>query len=611
MRSTPYDAGPMRTAAFVRRAPWKLVGGLGALFLAVTIAMTFPHIKDIRWVTPGDYGDPVFSQWLLRWELHAFAHRPRGVFNTNIYWPWGNTLVYSDTELAAAPFAAVLSPILGWPLTYNVLYLIGWVASLVSAYVLARWVRISRAGAVLAAFVFTFAAVRMGHYGHFPMLSAFLAPLSMWLLLRFLDERRWWQAAALGVCCAAIFLNAGYIATVLAPALVVIALGWLVATRFRPGERFVTGLALTGGVAAVLAWPLVLKYRAAGKFLKRTYVIQTAVMPHDFLQPADHSFLYSAIEKRLNPLFENRLFPGYLALLLGIVGLVALWQMRAGRRSDAGERDPSTDREPPTEDAVRRRGLILIVLAGVPAFLLSFGTFIRIHGRRITMPFSAVSGLPGFQSIRAFGRFTVIPVLGLGLLAATGYDWLVRGRSERAKVIVACVLGLVMLAEYKSRIIYSPDPAQPAYTAVNKALARLPAGPVVELPMADPDHYTWAFTEAPRMLLSAIDWHPRVNGYSGYDPPGYPDTVRTMNTLDDGPPASPGALALLDQFGVRYLVLRLAPLDGQTANVGLSYYDQAAADRVVAALPADRVAGVTRAGAAMLVTLRPGPPPPP
>jgi hypothetical protein len=521
------------------------------------------------------------------------------VFNANIYWPKGNTLVYSDTELAVVPLAAVVGAAFGWPLAYNLMYLAGWVASLACTYLLARWLRATRPAAVLASFVFTFAAVRVGHYGHFPMLSAFLVPLSLLILLRFLTERRWWQAVALGVCGAAVFLDTGYLAVVLAPALLVVALGWLIATRFHPGPRFWPGLAVTGVVFALLAWPLVLKYRAEPD-LKRAYVVQTAATFHDFLAPAEHSLLYSPIEKRLNPLFENRLFPGYLALLLGIVGIVALSRER---RSAGDGADKAADHE-----RARRRGRLLVVLGGVPALVLAFGKFQTFGNTKVTFPYSWVAGLPGFQSVRAFGRFTVIPVLSLAILVAVAFDWLVTRRARYAAVRlgVAALLGVVMLAEYKSRIITSPDVVAKPASTVNHALATLPKGPVVELPMGNPKVFTWAFVEAPRMLLSSIDWKPRVNGYSGYAPPSYQQTVDTLNTLDDGAPASPDALALLDTLGVRYVVVRTVPPDGDAKALGVSYEDPGTAAQVLSALPNDRIAGAAWEPGGLVIRLRPG-----
>src|SRR5207253_11140741 len=117
----------------------------------------------------------------------------------------------------------------------------------------------------------------------------------------------------------------------------------------------------------------------------------------------------------------------------------------------------------------------------------------------------------------------------------------------------------------------------------------------------------WAYVEAPRLALTPIDWMPRVNGYSGYSPPDYEVAIDRFNGLARGGPAPPETLKLLDDLGVRYIVIRTAPVDPDLTGPGIAFEDEAAAARTVAALPPDRVEGVTREGAALLVRLRPPP----
>jgi hypothetical protein len=565
---------------------------LGALFLVVAIVMVFPSIDQWRAAIPGDYGDAFFSQWLLQWNVRGLFSGAESVFHPNMFWPARNTLVYSDTELAAAPLAALLDPIVGWPVAYNVIYLGTWVFSQVATYLLARWVGASRAAAVLAAFIFSFAAVRLGHFGHFPMLFGCLAPIVVYLLLRFLVERRWWQAVAFGLSGAAIFLNAGYIALVLAFLLAVVVAGWLVATRFKPEPRTYAGLGLAALVVLVLLFPALRVYREEAEFLTRPYVHAYAVTPKNFLSPAVGTWLYGPLERRFNSEFENKLFPGFLAVGLGIIGGAALW---------------STRRKPPSEDEpqlLRRRGLLLVLLGTLPALVLAFGKYQFVAGRKVPLPYTLFGLLPGLRSIRAFGRFTVIPVLGLALVAAVGFDRLVRNRRTAVRIALAIAFGVVLLAEYKARIGMAPRVDKAELTAVNRALARLPDGPVVELPMGDTRGPYWAYVEAPRLQLTTIDWKPRVNGYSGYSPPGYERSIDLFNGLAKGGPASPEALARLDELGVRYVVIRTKPVDPNMTGPGIAFEDEAAADRIVASLPAERVERVSREGAAVLVQLR-------
>ena len=581
--------------------------GLTVLFVVISFVMAFPQPSLFGRATPGDFGDHFLLQWMLKWDVHGLVDGTDSIFHPNIFWPHRRVLLYSDTELAIAPVAGAVNALFGWVVGYNLLYLSGWVISMASTYVLARYLRASRPAAVLSALVFSFAAVRLGHYGHFQLQFAYLVPLTLWFLLRFLQEQKWWQAVAIAIACAAAFLNAGYIAIILYPTLVIVAGGWLLLERFRMGWKVWAGFALIGVLGAVLCYPVVRQYAALGTFLRRPYDATVVVIPRNFLSPPEHSALHGWLEDRVPSGFENRLFAGFLPMALGAAGGVALWKGRLRRK---GEPAPAPAPAPGgTDDEVRlrRRGLFLILIASTVPLVLAFGSYQTIFGRSVPMPFKLVAELPGFAAIRAWGRFTVVPLLSLGLVAAAGFDWLLKNRSARLKLAAAVICGVVIMAEYRAKIFMSPRIDLPEYTAVTHALAELPFGPVVELPMADNNQYTWAYIEAPRMLLSTIDWHPRVNGYSGYSPPDYDNSVRLFNTLDDGPPASEETMARLDQFGIRYLIIRTAPLDRDQSMKDRSFVDDETANRMIAALPPDRVESATEVGEAWLVRIRPGP----
>jgi hypothetical protein len=143
---------------------------------------------------------------------------------------------------------------------------------------------------------------------------------------------------------------------------------------------------------------------------------------------------------------------------------------------------------------------------------------------------------------------------------------------------------------------------------VNHVLARLPRGPVAELPVGSPAAaYAWPFVESPRQVLSTIDWDPRVNGYSGFTPKHYNFLAKTLNTFP-----SPISLRALRQRRVRYVVLRLAlpgplPRDQQAlaGRDGIGFYSATHAQAILHAIPPGSATRVQRTGDAYLITLKP------
>ena len=149
-------------------------------------------------------------------------------------------------------------------------------------------------------------------------------------------------------------------------------------------------------------------------------------------------------------------------------------------------------------------------------------------------------------------------------------------------------------------------PSEARYGAVNRVLSRRPDGVVLELPIRSAsDGVAWAFIEAPRQSLAPFDGDDRVNGYSGFEPPGFGERVATLNTFP-----SSEALAEADRLGVRYVVLRtelVGNLDTslRAALQPLGRYTGAEARGVIAGIPPERVQDVTQVKGAYIVELAP------
>ncbi len=574
-----------------------MVLGLGTLFVALAVAMTFPSLDQLRSATPSNEGDPFFLQWVLRWDAHALVTSPRHVLDASIFFPWKHTLLYSDTLLPVAPIAGLLALPLGNVLAFDLLYVASWVASLSAAYALARLVGLGRSGAVVAAIVATFAAPRLAHYGHFQIDLSFLIPLALWLLLRFLDRRHLWHAALLGTAVASAGMCFVYGGLMLAVAVPVIVVGWIIATHGKPGPRFFMGMLLAAAIVAVLTYPLT----SGSEHLVRDPAFQQQFQsqadlfkarPGDLLAPAAGSRLYGALDRRAARQgrgIENRLFPGFLAVALGAVGLYeTLRRLRTGRAT-------STE-----------RSFVLVIIACATGFVLAFGK--SQHG--FPMPYALLAHLPGFGTARGLARFMILAILGLGLLAGRGFDALMQRRPQIFTLAAAVVIGALMLAEYQIPIETSPAVTSQSATAAYRALHHLPAGPVVELPMGDPNRVGGAYVEPTRLLLSTIDWHPRVNGYSGLDPPDYAETISLMNALATGNTAPTASLARLRALGVRYLVVHTKPLGRAEppANLrapNLDYYPPQTVARLESRLPRSLVTFTRREGDAILIQLDP------
>ena len=83
------DSPHSASSAFQRLDPYLVT----LIFLALTIALTWPLAKGLTRDIPGDLGDPLFNAWVLAWDATHFG---RGWLQANIFYPHPLTLAYSE-----------------------------------------------------------------------------------------------------------------------------------------------------------------------------------------------------------------------------------------------------------------------------------------------------------------------------------------------------------------------------------------------------------------------------------------------------------------------------------------------------------------------------------
>lgn len=588
------------------------------LFAVLVVAMTFPQVSRLTTHVPGDYGDALLNIWILRWVAHAAPEGFAAIWDTNAFHPAENTLAWSDPLLALVPLYWAIERVTGSiALAFNLVFLISWTLSLWFTYRLALFFTGRHGPSVVAALTFTFAAPRLSHIGHWQLsTTGWMVPLILLLVARYCRLSRMRDALALGLALAALAVTSSYYGVLMVLTAALVLVGYGIVHRPRPLGRYVAGLAAGGTVALLVVAPVVWQYQKvlADPYFSRDAEPTLSAHLGDFLAPDQGAYLLPNIppfeDRAFNRGVENRLFPGVVALSLGAVGIVALM---GARRWARGDRTRSRSRPRLLE---RRDTTLLLVMvgAGLVMLVLAFGRYKEVFGREVAMPYRALEQVvPGLEAVRATARFVIVPQCVLAVLAALGLVWLLKRFRPRTGVIASMVLGLAVLAESAVAPGTIRLPTDPRFVAVNQALAERPPGVVLELPMANPsDGYLQAYIEAPRSLLSTLDWNERVNGLSGYSPEGFEGVANDLESFPD-----PAAFERIDRLGVRYVVLRTAVVGATGEEVlkedkalledGKAAYLPSTAEEMLAAAPDERIAGVERHGDAYLIEIRPPP----
>jgi hypothetical protein len=538
---------------------------IAALFVALPLVMVVPDATQLTTHVVGDGGDSLFIVWTLRWVDSALGGGWSALWNAPIYASTPNTLAYSDALLPVAVVFGVLWRASGSvALAVNVVALAAWTGTLWCTYRLAVRVGASTAGAVVAAVAFTFSTYHVAQHRHLQLVIGGLVVGVLLLALRFLDRPSMARSIGLSAAIAALAACSSYSGVI-----ATVAVGVVVAPRLaRPDVR--RGAAIATVVLVALLAPLAVRYRVvtADPVMRRVPDHQFDVAPSDLIRGRDDETTT-----------ERWLYPGTVACGLAVVGLASARRWRAD--------------------------LVVLTVAGGVLLVLAFGDVAVIGDRVVRLPFSYLRGaMPGFDGVRVPARFAIVPLLVVALMAGVGATRLLR---RWHPVVTAVVTGMLVAGVLLESFTAVESTVADPVSAVNGTVAARPPGIVVELPMRSSiDGAAWPFVEISRQLAAVDDRsHPRINGHSGYEPPGWPVLATTVNTFP-----SPEALAMLRQHDVRYVVLRtslvIPPAGGRAQwysrpGVGTVTDDQAR--RMIALVPRERLVRADKVGDAYLVEL--------
>ncbi len=549
------------------RPQWKLRLILAAAITGTVLVMIRPTIHSMRSTLPTNLGDTSLNTWILAWQSHALTTHPSQWFGGNVYFPYGNSLGYSELML---PLLAVFGPVFlatgNAVLAYNVTQIALLCLCLWATFRLARYLGCSPISAYCAALAFSFNAYYFAHSVHLQLLTMGFFPLGVLCLFRMLDLRRKRDGVALGLVTAALVTGCLYYGVMWL--LIVAVLVGVDAWRSVRHDRSVASIRphlLAAGVAAVLLVPIGLLYvhfQSSSGF-HRPLPSGEGLRPSDFLSPSVGSRVYGAAGRAAGATFAgtgHMFFMGATVFILAAIGLVQVARLSTHEDQVAGGK--------PAAVLAHRRSLLL---AGAMSFVLAIGPSVG----SIPAPFRFFyEFVPGFDSIRAVARLAVPGLLIVALLGGVGLDWL-RARLKFSPIALgvgACVLVALELSVSVPRVDATRNEAA---NALHVALKARPSEPVIELPIAGSNDGLFALmVEERRMLHSIGDWRQRVNGVSGGNPIDYNAKADIFGSFPDAK-----SVDQLRAWGVKFVMLHTSS-DGETLT-----YSVTQAQKIVAALP--------------------------
>jgi hypothetical protein len=521
------------------RLPQALTAGLVVLagYAALTLVMTWP-IVNVRHLASASYGgDTRLVIWILGWDDHAIL-TGHSLFDANMFYPAAASLQYSEHMLGLSLFTLPIYALTHNPvLAYNLVWLLAFVLNGAAMHALVVHYTGRHVAGLVAGVIFAFSFYTMQQApGHLQMLWMWLVPMSLLLFERWMAQPSIPRAALWGAAVLLQVLASWYVAVMvlLANALVV-AWRFAMAPRGRWTARLGT-IAAIAGVSAAIVYPFARHYAGLEVPWAQESASNSADWASYFVPPLNTivgRWWTSHISGTPRWIWgEQTLFLGWIASAIGAAGVVAMCQSRAWRRVG--------------------------VYAGIAAlgFALSFGP--HPTPRSAARLFDLFAKLPGFSGIRAPGRFGVLVLLGLSVIAGTAVAAAEQRRARATRIAVACLLPLMLLEWFVVDFPNGrPQPQEIPPIYLNAELARAHA--YVSLPTFHAtDHW---FKIPDYLLFSTATWAPIANGYGRSEPPNYVHEVGHLEAF----PGVNGARTLR-QLGIDHVVLRSAEYpDGAAA----------------------------------------------
>lgn len=509
------------------------------LFFLAALIFTYPFALGLGNAVT-DPVDPILNAWIMAWEHHILLRQPLELLNANIFHPYPQTLLYSETLLLPSILLMPIQLATGNPIfTHNLLVLLGLASTAGSGYLLGRWLFRSHGAGALLGMAFAFNSYTLSNLGQVQLLQ--LAPLPLALLY---TGKVIWQPRPRFALLLAFFLTAQFYTVIyygfFAFLLVGVSggVGWLL-YRF-PSLRLrlhALGMLLGAGIVALLlCLPLGLPYYDLSqrygyeRTLADAWPFSTSLEMWSTPPPQNllYGWMAAGDPPRLGFYPVDSLFPGFLLIGLALCGLL----LRLWRAPGMGKRYP------------------LALLLGIGLFfLLSLGPYLQIQTLQPDfdqiLPYAWIhQTIPGFEALRAPGRFAVVVFLGMAIAAAALAGRLRRRRSQLALILLLFVEALVIPATD----LYTP-PIDADRRAFHDWLATQDATVYLELPPSSPGLGSAAELWLEDQWLGLSHWQPTLAGYSGFWPPHHDELLLFVARFPDAE-----AVTFLQSLGVEWIL---------------------------------------------------------
>ncbi|MCL4397574.1 hypothetical protein M1403_00945 [Patescibacteria group bacterium] len=484
------------------------------LFSLLTIWVTWPLILHMN-INIIDRIDGLLITWILNWNVRSFS------YNTNIFYPYINTLAFSDLLFPEALIALPFVKIFGEPLlAYNINFLLGFALTGFSLYLLLDYLTKNKPVAFLIGVLFSFSIIHLNYMPHLQLFNFWPVVLATLFML----QKRYRLFILM-------FLAAALTTVMFFYFLLAIGVIWGIwgISGFKDKLRLAGFLLLAILITAPFLLPYYLVSRQFHYQRPITDAINFSFQVPDLLNIGTVSRLsqYIGIKDNLTPGYLGGVF--MLLTVAAMIGVRKMWKQKYTKT---------------------------FVILAASSFILALGPGLHVFRNTIHVgPIPAIPLpylvfyylVPGFAGIRTPSRWIILMAFAFAMVIGL---WV--GRLKEKTKWAVCVLGTIgILLEISWPLKYVQVPSVKNFPPEQSWLKdNFPGAPIVQFPI-----YGWwdqpgVETETLREYYSTIHWHPMYNGYSGFSPKEWEESVKWLQK--DFPSAE--TISFLKGKGIKLVV---------------------------------------------------------
>lgn len=531
------------------------------IFFLLVNYITYPLIFNLGSLSVG-LGDELVIAWIQNSVIHALFSNPFHIFDTNLYFPYHNTLAFSETFITTSILSIIPLKLAGEPIsTVNFTLISSLILLGFSIYLLCFYLTKDFLLSVLGGILVIFSPMVLDKMTHLQILAVEGVPLSILFFLIFLSSKKSKYFAISLVFFLLQTYNSFMPGYFILFSYFIIFIYSLLYKKTQTKKLINKKNIFIFIFALLLVIPIALPYYQVSKEFNYKRDIKEAV--HLALQPED--LLYPSTQTRLqnylrslpfNQVSQNNEFkPGYLGFVFTILAIISIWYfVTKFRKKDLFINSFST-----------------ISLLGL---LLSLGPVLHLGRQTVHLPFPIPLPyiifyyvIPGFQGLRNSSRWEMLFIICIAVvITLVLYKIFAKYSSKTRNLIYFLIIAAVIL-EFNFPIPFVKVPQKKDFPKVYRWLNSTPQNSAIILMPAYNWNMKYSSDEILRSYYSTVNFRKSVNGYSGFFPTNWQNLL--IDLQNDFPNES--SVTKIKNLGVDYIIIDRQGYDKNFKDKLLSY----------------------------------------